>query len=305
VPPARSLLLDAAGSYALNSEDRLTELLAVALSCNELFAVALAERAGLVLRGPVRVTTQLQLASGRHARPDMQLAGRGPDGAPGWLWVENKIFALLTDAQARGYPAELSAHRSVKQRGLILISADARGRPPGWNGALTWQQVALLADRVGRDRLGERWREVALEPEAQARWRILAELLSYLEHHELAMTEPLTPQDAELFRHIGRVLTRLEALVSTATPLVKRRQQDRLRTTPDEGIYQNFRPAAGDWVRGKPDAYICLELAPYAYWLRQDPENGTRTRAQGTGCRMLTMTRSSARSPSMTVPRTG
>ena len=273
MPPARSLLLDAASSYALNSEDRLTELLAVALSGHESFALALAERAGLSLRGPVRVTTQLQLASGRHARPDMQLAGRGPDGTPAWLWIENKIFAPLTEEQARGYPAELHANRSVEQRRLILIAADARPQPSGWDKTLTWQQVALLADQVAREQLGEHWRQLALKPEAQARWRILAELLWYLEHHDLAMIEPLTTEDLEVFRHFERVSTRLEALLSTATPLVQRTKQDALRWT-DDGVYQNFRPKTGDWIRSKPDGYICVELAPYAYWLRQGREDG-------------------------------
>ena len=68
--------------------------------------------------------------------------------------------------------------------------------PPRWE-CKTWSEVALAADRLGRkDAVGQRrWRREAMQPDAPAQWRYLAELIRHIEKKEYAKMEPLTPED--------------------------------------------------------------------------------------------------------------
>ena len=135
----------------------------------------------------------------------------------------------------------------------------------------------MLADRIGRAALEDRWRDRALEPDAKARWRILAEFVWYLEHHRLAMTEALTSDDAEIFRHAGRVYERLDALLTAVTPLSRaprrvrrfgRRTRFSTRTSAPD-------PAIGSAASRMPTSVLNLRPMPTGWASSEAPARRT------------------------------
>jgi hypothetical protein len=99
------------------------------------------------------------------------------------IWSEHKLGSGFGEMQRERY---LTAMRALRGRGeLIFIVKDApTSRKEGdWRG-FTWQEIGELAESVGRA-WGERdWREKALAPTSPAKWRLLFELLRYLENKE-------------------------------------------------------------------------------------------------------------------------
>ena len=65
------------------------------------------------------------------------------------------------------------------------------------------------ADDVGRAELGNDWLERAFAPDAPARQRLLAELVSYLEEAGYTMTKPLSAEQLALFSEAETLYTTL------------------------------------------------------------------------------------------------
>jgi hypothetical protein len=68
----------------------------------------------------------------------------------------------------------------------------AEGAPAVW---LSWQDVAMAADRVARRTGGRHWHRQALEPDGAATQLLLAELIGALERRELAHVDPFSNAD--------------------------------------------------------------------------------------------------------------
>lgn len=187
------------------SEDRLTEVLACVATVNTRFAAALVGMAGVDPTADKRyaVGTQRGTPSGR--RVDMEIAAYDELTRTKLVWLEVKAGADYQPDQLPDYAKQVQHPVFGEPDGRVLTiippwmpAEPAPTTGPRWE-TRTWSEVALAADRLGRDwgrASGRpRWREFAMEPEAPAQWRYLAELVQLLEEKGLAQMEPLTPED--------------------------------------------------------------------------------------------------------------
>jgi len=193
--PRRKTLLEAADSYPQWGvpENRLTEIFAEVLRTSpQLTAWLIRHRIPELadLNGkPYDVKTQFILDGGSE-RPDMQI---DIDGVGRYIYVENKLDAELTHAQANGYAAVRDPH--------VLLAIVPAGRvsefsfPPNFQ-VLTWEHVSSESYRIGRDWGKGAWRLGALSPAAPGEYRLLAEFCRYFEE-DLGMSigEPVDRAD--------------------------------------------------------------------------------------------------------------
>ena len=172
-------------------EDRLTEVFACALHLLPELAGWFVQRAG----GPapmqhevISVTTQNSLAGA--GRPDMFVDYGGHR-----ILSEHKIDATATAYQGFGYPDWKDVHS-------VLIARDVapyRETTP-FDAYLSWAEVADEVKRIGSERGGDAWRQLAVDPDQPSRLRCCEELLCFLERHNVGVVNE-TPIDDESVQH--------------------------------------------------------------------------------------------------------
>jgi len=212
MPRAARLLIDALERYPPSRpEDRLTEVFAALLAAVPDLAHRFTAKAFIAATGEqidardIHVLTQQPLS--RQARPDMTISLTDQYNERRRLVCEHKISAAPTPAQLKEY-----VDRRPDDE-LIIIAPAAYDEFAGLP-ALTWQEVAMLVDRVGRDSGGRYWRERALAADACASQRLLAEALAFLERQNVGVSilDPFGTQDVVTFRHSRTALGKIEAL---------------------------------------------------------------------------------------------
>ena len=200
-------------------EDRLTELLAVALRCHEGFARRLLDVAGVPAPGTIEVSTQVRTRLGK--RVDMQLLALDATGrhVVGRLWSEHKTGAGFGPGQLRGYATELAQFDGKTV--LITIVGHLREVPADSPAQrFTWQDIATLAWQVGReDNDDVSWRAAACEPDAPARQRLLHEFLSYLEEEHHTVLKPISHLDVVAFAYANGAAATINAVLERAADL--------------------------------------------------------------------------------------
>lgn len=179
--PASDSLLSAVERTDVG-EDRLTEVLACVAHVNQRYAV-----------GTQRVTP-----AGR--RVDMEIATYRGLERRGLVWIEVKAGAAYQLNQLQDYAEQVKDPVYGEADGKVLtiippdIAPDVDIAPgPRWN-SKTWSEVALAADRLGRDWGRAMWRGAAMQPSAPAQWRYLAELVRRLEEKGYARMKPLAAE---------------------------------------------------------------------------------------------------------------
>lgn len=217
VGAARGCIADSASLPDSRPEDRLTEFFATTLAvshelCDRLFAHAGLERCAQYV-----VTTQPMLA-GR--KPDMRVVGHGAAGAPqATLWFEHKLRSTFSHRQREDYAEATAVLPGDHRLTVIVYDITELGAPEGWS-ELTWQQVAEFAAEAAESALGPAWRDIALGPAVAAKWRVVAELMWFLEHKEqIAMTAPLTARHVEALALAEEAVLALDQLMERALQL--------------------------------------------------------------------------------------
>lgn len=221
-PSQRLTLLDAADSYswAREPENRLTEIFAVVLRASPELVAWLARRAFPTAteataqawtRGGYDVDTQHVLPT--RERPDLIIRFDGPEAPPGRVVCENKIGADWTAAQRAGYEG------LAPQDEVLLISPAEVPRYATRFASVSWDQIARAIFEIGRDWAHTNgstdWRADALRPDAPSQFRLLAELLRYLQRENLGamVADPFTAVDVDTFARAEAALGRAEALI--------------------------------------------------------------------------------------------
>jgi hypothetical protein len=261
---ARSSLLHAAAKSG--AEDRLTELFATVLAAHRELAVALFTEVGLAVGERFRVSTQVSVAPGE--RPDMVLEALGRNGAVvARLWSEHKVDARFGDRQRERYLAALRARDGPGKLIFVVRDVPTAREDGDWRG-FTWQEVAELVDRVGRDWGGPGWRVRAADPEAPAKQRLLYELLWYLEDKDLAVVHSLNADNLLAFKLRAEtdraVLALLERAAQNAAPLEPVGGDDE----DDVTSWEQFKVPAGSWLPrfARFEAVAELMLSDRDYW---------------------------------------
>jgi hypothetical protein len=262
---SRESLLHAASKNG--REDRLTEVFATVLDACDDLAAALFVEVELPVGERFRVFTQVTVSPGE--RPDMIAESLQIGGATvSRIWSEHKVGSGFGDMQRERYLERL---RKLPGEGeLIFIVADAPTSREGgdWRG-FTWQEIGELAEGVGHTWGGRGWREKAVQPDVPAKWRLVWELLWYLEEQEgLAVAHALDDDNLLAYRLMGQTAEAVEALLERAAqnaqPLVPTGQVENEDTT----LWQHFERTAGSWLQRLPDDEGTAELliADRDYW---------------------------------------
>jgi hypothetical protein len=281
VARAREELLDAAQSNTNSRENRLTEVFATVLEYHDGLARALFKGARVDLPdGNLRFEVFTQRAVAPGARVDMVLlAYRGPRlGAQ--LWFEHKVGGgAFRDLQLEDYRDALAAERAPGRLvGIVAEIESDTSTGADWS-LLTWQEVAELANHIGREwgksnGVDRDWRTSALEPTAPARERLLHELIWYLEEENGAVVNPLDADNLQAFVHAEETtqgfITMLERAGEHMRPHFEP-DQDGLDGDPGGGRYwQLFEVPEGSWLRRIADAqfeaYPELMASPDDRW---------------------------------------
>jgi hypothetical protein len=220
-------LLEAADSYRRDSEseNRLTEVLAEVLRTAPELMAWLAAQAFRVhpddaqswtAHGDYVVETQFSFPTGE--RPDMKIRFTGSSLPPAEVvFCENKIGAGFTEWQKRGYPSAQNVI-ALTPDGRAPISDAARFVPIKWN------QVARAAYGIGRTWGGARWRGCALSANAPSQYRMLAELIHYLEGEDVDVNVPgpLTETDLEIVPDVAATVDRWNTLFQLVADELKK-----------------------------------------------------------------------------------
>ncbi len=208
-------LLGAADSRRRESEpeDRLTEILAEVLRTSPLLTSWLVKKAfedadeDVAVRCEYEVDAQVSLTGG--GRPDVEI--RFPAGGPeGRLFCESKIRAGWTEWQRRGYPAAPWPARflvlSPGRKGFDDLDPSERQKFR----SVRWKDLARATDRLGTSWNGRSWRSSAMDPDAPGQYRLLAELVSYLEREDVdvMIPGPITDDDLEVLQGVDDVVAR-------------------------------------------------------------------------------------------------
>lgn len=177
-------------TLAGGDEDRLTEVFATAVNSSAELCGRLFSYAGAPSCDRYEVETQPRLSSAQ--RPDMRVVGYGAADAPAAVvWFEHKLRSGFSERQREKY-AEAISDLPGDQRLLVIVHDISEiGSADSWT-ELTWQQVAEFAAETAEAAFGPDWRAAILTADVAAKWRLLAELLWYLERKErVAVTAPL------------------------------------------------------------------------------------------------------------------
>ncbi len=216
--PAAKSILEALDRFPHGRrEDRLTEVFAHVLEAVPPLAEWLV---GCVEGLPVpsgtphpKAFTQGALAG--SGRPDLRLEYRDRAGNGKVLLSEHKITADPTELQRGGYPG-------WKRDALILIAPDlARYRESAhFDRCLTWLDVADKVVKLGYDAAGERWRDIAREPQARVGLRCLHELLTLLEKEDVGVSNMQAIDETTVSAYYNMASTR--EVLETFLHLVRR-----------------------------------------------------------------------------------
>ena len=134
------------------------------------------------------VTTQNSLTGG--GRPDMFVDYGGHR-----VLSEHKIDATATAYQSVGYPGWKDVHS-------VLIAPDVapyRETTP-FDTYLSWAEVANEVKRIGSERGGDAWRQVAVDPDQPAASAAAKRLLGFLERQNIGVVNE-TPIDDKGVQH--------------------------------------------------------------------------------------------------------
>lgn len=236
-------------------EDRLTELVAVAVQANVGFARALLIRAGIdphVAERVTRVRALTQTWTPRGRRPDMEVLGYRHDALVCRVWCEHKIGALYQPDQLEDYSADLAAMPGATVALLTVVTRIGQAPPGSWHAA-TWADVAADAVALIRTACGVRWRSEVWRPETAARLLVLAELLTYLDRELDIVSEPLTSADILVFAGSSRAYDTLDALLRRAAQLCGE-------------------PMSGDvdWNDAASAGWVLFNASDADWWMRYD-----------------------------------
>jgi hypothetical protein len=216
---APGLLVDAALSYLPDGEDRLTELLAVALHAHPPFLTAFAKSIGLPAAENYSLVTQHWADT--ETRVDMRIEAHDGPATVGVAYVENKLEGYWFSAtQVRREKTCLQREYAQARRFVCIVSSadlerltpsedqDALATAKDFDEAFTWVDVANLASSAGAACEapwgGSTWRESALKPDAPAAQRVLHEFIAYLAEDE--MPDQISVEDVRAFCVADEVL---------------------------------------------------------------------------------------------------
>jgi hypothetical protein len=215
------LLLEAASSYRGDLEDRLTEVLATALSEHDGFCRALLARVGVLSR-PTRleVKTQESFPDG-PARIDVVIRGYSALNTPTVVvFIENKYNPRklpspywFDDDQAGRQVAALS-HQPGEEHRLVAIASDIDLRrydvPDEYAPQIGWREIADLANAAGG---ADGWQLQARRADEPASQRVLVEFWAYLKGDTVGA---LDEDDLFVLGQTVRAEDRVEALLERA-----------------------------------------------------------------------------------------
>ncbi len=274
--PATPSILSAVERTSVG-EDRLTEALACVAHVNQRFAADLIRLAGGDPQHGERYVAGTQRLTPTHRRVDLEVATYRGLARTGLLWVEVKAGAAYQPDQLPDYAGHVVAPGVGELAGRLLTIIPPGTKPvvdsepvPRWV-TRTWSEVALVADRLGREwgrRSGHRrWRDAAMQPSAPSQWRYVAELIIRLEELEYARVEPLTAEDVVAAQRVVSLPKTLEDLVAAASRRLDGVERREFRPKKG-GCYRTFAPLAPRWFNDKErygNAYPELQ-----YWFEED-----------------------------------
>ena len=278
------LLIEAAVSYRLDGEDRLTELLASTLNSHPGFLDAFASRLALP-KAAYKLTTQHWGVDG-ITRIDMRIAACTDDVESAVAYVENKIDGYwFSDTQIQRERHCLNREHAHKRTLACIVTAEEMVRLKAPDAAtrglataddfevpLTWNDVAAMADQAGAGWGGSEWRTKALEPDAPAAQRVLHEFLTYLP--EGGMPAPVSIDELHAFSAADSALERIEDFICEAAfeatpwePLLARSRGDRVVYTDAVGESTlrcvNFAGAPKEhWLGLSDDVDLAIAVDP-------------------------------------------
>jgi hypothetical protein len=232
-------------------EDRLTEVLACVAHVNQHFAAALVSMAGIEPRRGERYAVGTQRLTPGGRRVDMEIATYRGLARKGLVWIEVKAGAVYQPNQLRDYAQQVRDHVYGEPDGRVLTiippnaAPEAAPAPLRWE-SKTWSEVAIAADRLGRDWGRAMWRGAAMQPSAPAQWRYLAELVRRLEEKEYARMEPLTPEDVVAAQRVLTLPKTIEDLVEAASTAIDGVERGKW-SAPRGGCYRLFAPTEPKW----------------------------------------------------------
>jgi hypothetical protein len=217
----------------------------------------------------IDVTTQFRLASGAE-RPDIRVTLGDGRGRQLLFYVEAKLDAALTAAQQAGYLA-------TRPNPVILIALERRPDAHDWFVQATWAEVADEAWRLGiahGSGPGLDWPDSAWTHDAPGEFRMLAELVAYLDIGiGVSSQASLTSDDLELVLDAHRVVGQWDRLFELI--------QKQLRKNP--GLRDNTDRLAPEGQVGRSGTGWDIRLNPSsrgwpaldAYWDRNGGEAPT------------------------------
>jgi len=219
VPPAAKSLLEAALRDP-GPENRLTELLATAISEHQGFAVRLAEAVdvpNLPSGTSASCASQVITPEGRFV--DLEIALWHEDRVTRRIWCENKIHAAFQPEQLPDY---LEALQRIDPDGVLVVIAPESRRAgieahaPEGTCFLSWQRVAEEAHAAGRE-VGEGWSDAETRP-SSATQRLLEEFVEYMQNTEDlgVMIEPLRIRHAVALRDAREAMEIAQTLMDRA-----------------------------------------------------------------------------------------
>ena len=262
MPASQRELLGALLKYPSHrAEDRLTELFATTLGAHTELLGRLFRRAGIPLPDDgvrFEVFTQRALTP-RGRRPDMVVSAYEGQHLRAQLWSEHKTGSGFGDLQMEDYLAALEESRARHRAGsqtfdaaLISIVHERSGEaePEAWT-ALTWQEVAEMANAAGRQWNGPKWREVALAPDSPARERLLHEFIWYLKREGFAVVDALDADNLHALHKSAQTTDAIEALLERAALYMKEEFEPGELDAYSDGhlYYQLFKLPEDSWAR--------------------------------------------------------
>jgi hypothetical protein len=264
------LLLEAASSYRGDQEDRLTELLAVALHEHTGFCSSMLSVCGARwMPSQVEVSTQEDIPEG-PARIDLIIRAKSEEtGRSAVIFIESNYNPdrqpqpyWFDEQQAKREARALDAQPEM-ERHLVAVASDhdlaSRDVPSQYEHKIRWRQIADLAYSSGGD---HGWELKARRPDALASQRILLEFWSYLKGDTVGAIDGDDLLALGLERRANR---RVEALLDRVADELGSYEADRRRPTWESHCYTDWSTPGGFPIR-----YIIGE-----------PDRGSRPRSRG------------------------
>lgn len=226
------LLLQAASRYRGDLEDRRTEILVVGLNDHRGFLEEFLRRAGVhrPWQG-AKVRTQQIYRIGdaqKRVRVDVVIRLLTEDGATDTLVFIECKFNPDEDDHAHWFPPEqgpdqltaLWQETAGAERRLVAIVSDcdlenpARPVPKEYEHVLGWREIAELAGRAGGP---GGWQELARDPSAHAKQRVLLEIWAYLKGDVVGALED---EDLVAIGHADQAWNRVYAVLERVSEIL-------------------------------------------------------------------------------------